>query len=168
MAVPVSASGRLGVDYTRADTDAEFALGTRDCAEDGAEFVYCQANGAITANYVCHIDETWQADMIETTISGSAFGDRVGVAPAALADNEYGWIQVLGTCDAIQVAASAAANVLLNTTATAGQLDDNNLAGSENIRGLVLTTARSTTDGTAPGTLSYPTVGGGATDAANI
>lgn len=136
-------------------------LGTRVEGTEGSVFVYCQANGAITGDgYVVFIDEGFQADMLETTISGTEFGSRVGVAKHAFADNEYGWIQIAGTCD-IRVAASAAANTTLNTTATAGQLDDDNLVGSENVDGLILTTANGGSAGNAEGVLNFPTIGAG-------
>lgn len=125
----------------------------------GAEFVYVQAEGAITgAGYVVLIDEAGQADMIETTISATARGQMVGVAQAAFADDDYGWVQIFGTTN-IRVAASAAANAVLNTTATGGQIDDDATTGAEVIDRMVLTTARGGSAGTAEGVLFYPTVG---------
>lgn len=133
-----------------------FSAGDRYVAFNGNEFVYVQASGAITgAGYVVTIDETYQAAMIST--SNDAGGDLVGVAAAVFADNDFGWVQVKGVCD-IQVAASAAANVGLNTTATAGQLDDDATATTYKIDGLVLTTARTSSAGTAPGVVNYPSV----------
>lgn len=133
-----------------------FELGTRMRGADGSEWMFVQANGAVTgAGYVCTVDETFQAAMLST--SNDAGGDLVGVAGVAFADNDYGWVQVLGAC-VVRVAASAAANVGLNTTATAGQLDDDGTAGSFDILGLVLTTANGGSAGTAAGMLSYPTV----------
>jgi hypothetical protein len=136
-----------------------FGLGDIAWGSDGSAWVFCQANGAITADYVVVIDEDWQADMIDTTNSATSFGQLVGVCAAAAADNEYVWVQVFGVCDAIQVAASAAANVALNSTATAGQIDDDGTAGAETIDGIILTTARAATAGTAPGFLNWPKVG---------
>lgn len=90
--------------------------------------------------------------------SNDARGDKVGVAGVAFADNEYGWICRKGAIN-VQVAASCAANTLLNTTATAGQIDDDATSGAFTILGLVLTTARGGSAGTAAGMLSYPTIG---------
>lgn len=134
-----------------------FAVGDRYVAFNGNEFVYVQASGAITgAGYVVTIDETYQAAMIST--SNDAGGDLVGVAAAAFADNDFGWVQVKGVCD-IQVAASAAANVALNTTTTAGQLDDDGTTASYDIVGLVLTTAQGSGGaGAAAGVINYPSV----------
>lgn len=131
-----------------------FELGTRMKGGSGTEWVYVQASGAITgAGYVVTIDETYQAAMLST--SNDAGGDLVGVAGAAFADNDYGWVQVLGPC-VIRVAASCAANVGINTTGTAGQLDDDGTSGSFDISGMVLTTANGGAAGTAAGMLNYP------------
>lgn len=133
-----------------------FLLGTRMKGDDGTEWMFVQANGAITgAGYVCTVDETFQAAMIST--SNDAGGDLVGVAGTDFADNDYGWVQVLGAC-VVRVAANAAANVGLNTTATAGQLDDDGTAGSFDINGLVLTTANGGAAATAAAMLNYPSV----------
>lgn len=133
-----------------------FKLGTRLKGAGGTEWVYVQASGAITgAGYVCTIDETYQAAMLST--SNDAGGDLVGIPGVAFADNDYGWLQVLGPC-VVRVAASCAANVGINTTATAGQLDDDGTAGSFDIDGLVLTTANGGSAATAAAQANYPAV----------
>lgn len=154
-----STDGTLGVGIAVADTSATQALGTKVTGNDGSEFVYCQANGAITGDgYVVLIDEDFQADLIDTTNTASAFGDAVGVAKVALADDEYGWIQIKGT-STFRGLASAAANASLNSTATAGALDDDGTSGAETIDGIVFTTAVGGSAGNAEGILNYPTVG---------
>jgi hypothetical protein len=131
-------------------------LGDRYVAQDGKEWVYIQASGAITgAGYVVIIDEAYDAAQITT--SNDALGDKIGVANCAFADNDYGWVQIYGPC-LIRVSASCAANAPLNTTATAGQLDDDATAGALVIAGAVLTTARAASAGTAAGILTYPYV----------
>lgn len=153
----------IGADFTAVQTLGtavnvypDFELGTRMKTGDGKEYMWVQANGAITgAGYVCTVDESFQAAMLST--SNDAGGDLVGVPGVAFADNDYGWVQVQGPC-VVRVAASAAANVGLNTTATAGQLDDDGTAGSFDIVGLVLTTANGGAAATAAAMLNYPTV----------
>ncbi len=131
-------------------------LGDRLVAQDGKEWVYIRASGAITgAGYVCSLDEDYQAAMLST--STAAIGDRVGVANCAFADDDYGWLQVYGPC-IVAVAPSCAANVILNTTSTAGFLDDDGAPGAMSALGLVLTTAKDGVAGTAPGLLVYPTI----------
>ena len=149
----------IGVDVLNSFTAAEltqgkgFGLGDRHIDQLGNEYVFVQAGaGGITANFVATIDEAYGAVMVST--SNDARGDLIGVAPATIAANSYGWVQVKGVCN-VQVAASCAANVRLNTTATAGQIDDDGTGGSIALDGIVLTTARGGTAGTAPAVLNY-------------
>ena len=160
MATPSKNHGLIGVDFDVPTTDAEFGLGDCTKGADASEWVYVQADaGGITgAGYVVLIDEGYAADMIDTTNSASGRNQMVGVASAAFSASQYGWVQVRGTCD-IRVAASAAANTVLNTTATAGQLDDDATTGAEVIDNLTLTTANGGSAGTAEGVLTGPVVG---------
>ena len=127
------------------------------------EFVYGRANGAITgAGYVCLEATGFDFVMATTTTSAPGAqgpGSRVGVAQAALLDNQYGWFQVYGK-GGVRTSASAAIGTRLNTTATGGQVDDDGTAGAEPINGMTLMTA---TGGAAAvnadAMLSYPTVG---------
>lgn len=151
-------SARIGVSLANPVADLDegkgFGLGDRTTDSVGKEYVYVQADGAITAaGYVVVIDENYQAAMLST--SNDARGDLVGVAPAAFADNEYGWVQVKGPC-VIRVAASCAANARINTTATAGQLDDDGTSGAFPVQGAYLTTANGGSAATAAGILNYP------------
>ncbi len=111
------------------------------------------AGGVTGPGFVVIIDEAYTALMVST--SNDARGDLAGVAPAAIAASSFGWVQVKGPAD-VQVAASCAANVRLNTTATAGQIDDDGTAGAIQVQGIYLTTARGGSAGTAPGVLNYP------------
>lgn len=155
--------GKLGVAIGRVDDDPAFSLGQQATGDDGSLWNYCKlGTGGVTGlGYVLIIDEDWLAVMASLTTSASAFGQRMGVWPSsdAGAENQYGWVQTGGVCDAIQVLASAAANVALNTTATDGALDDDGTAGSENASGIVLTTAKSAAQGNAPGVIFNPVVG---------
>lgn len=155
-----STSGCLGVALDAPSATAVHEVGTKTTGNDGSEWVYVQADaGGVTgAGYVVLIGSDFTVDMLDTGNSGGAFGEAVGVASAAFSASDYGWVQVYGPCS-IRVAASANANAALNTTATAGQLDDDGTAGSEDITGLILTTANGGAAGTAAGFISYPTVG---------
>lgn len=152
----------IGVDVdtaltlgTAVNVFPEWELGTRVHGAAGKEYVYVQANGAITANDVVILTEAFQADQIDTTNSAGAIGDKVAVAPATFADDDYGWVQIYGACT-VNVATSAAANTKLNTTATAGRIDDDATAGAETILGLVTTAAESGNE--AAGMLNYPII----------
>lgn len=152
---------QIGMNLTTTIPETEIASSGKafnvlDTCTDhrGRVWMFVHANGAITAaGYVVIVDELGEAVMV--TATNAALGDRLGVAPYAFADNDYGWVQVYGVCDAIRTSAAAVANTGLLTTATAGALDDT--AGTDQIGGLWLTTA---TGGaaTGPGFLNWPMI----------
>lgn len=155
-----------GILPTKVDASPCFRLGAYaelDGADGTRGFVYGQARGAITGlGYVCVAQTSFDFAMIsvtETTAGTSGFGSVVAVAQAALADNEYGWFQVLGKAS-VRTLASAAKGTRLNTTATNGAVDDDGGVGSEAIFGMVLGTATGGAEATnADGYLTFPTVG---------
>jgi hypothetical protein len=125
--------------------------------------VYVQDNGSgITgAGYVALIDGSAHTAVMATTTTsapGTGAQKQVGVATAAIAASGYGWLQVYGPC-VIRVSASCAAYTIMNTTATAGQLDDDATAGAEVIDGASLDVANGGAAGTVAGFLNWPTVG---------
>lgn len=132
-----------------------FGLGDRLVQSDGKEYVFVQASAAITQYDVVYITSAYAAADITTTVG--LRGALIGVAPIAFAINEYGWVQVKGPCT-MNVLASCAANVRLNTVATAGYLDDDGTATTKQAQGIYLTTARAASNGSAPGILNYPYV----------
>ena len=145
---------------------AAFRLGTRAVYDDPAagtkEYIYGKANAAITAQTYC-VESTGNTyDMITTALTApgaSGHGSRVGVAQATLAINQYGWFQVFGKANG-NTLASAAKGTRMNTTATAGALDDDGTAGSRAVNGVVLGTATGGAQANNADTyLNYPTVG---------
>lgn len=137
--------GDLGTSVSDLEEGKGFGLGDRYCDSAGKQYIWVQADGAISANDVVVVSEAYQADQIDTTNSAGALGDRVGVAPYAFADDDYGWIQVEGPCT-VNVGSSCAANTKLNTTATAGRVDDDATAGAETVHGLYTTGAESSNE----------------------
>ena len=135
-----------------------FAPGNRYNDYSGKQFVYVKASSAIAQYDVVTYDETFTTTVAPVSTSNDARGDLVGVAPVAIASGSYGWVQIYGPCT-MNVKASCAANVRLNTTATAGSLDDDGTAGAIQVEGIYLTTARGGTDGSAAGILNYPVQG---------
>jgi len=125
-------------------------------------YMYVLASGAITGDgYVCDIDGSAFSAVLSTlttTAPGAGAGKPVGVARAAIADAGFGWLQIYGA-GIVRVSASAAAYTLLNSTATAGQLDDDATAGAEVIDGIVLDVANGGSAGTAAAFLNWPKVG---------
>ena len=147
----------IGANVTETSTKPDVVPGTRYTAPDGKEFVYVQANGAVTQHDAVVIDETYQAAALST--SNDARGDLVGAAPVAVADDYYFWAQIKGP-STIRGAGSVAANVRLNATGTAGVLDDDGSTTAAEIISLIATTANGSTDTAGvPVLLNYPSVG---------
>lgn len=157
----------IGIDPTRVTAAAEFKLGTLGVVNHPTKgdqvFVYGQARGAVTAaGYVCVAQTNFDFAHITTTETAagtSGHGSQVGVAQAAMADNAYGWFQVAGK-GSVRTAALAAKGTRLNTTATAGVVDDDGTVGARAINGMVLGTATGGAEATnADAYMSYPSVG---------
>jgi hypothetical protein len=164
------ASAVIGISkdqVTAATATPEFRLGTVGGYDDPSagyqEFVYGRADGAVTGlGYLCVEATGFDFAMATTTNTApgaSGFGSRVGAAQAALADNQYGWFQIFGK-GSLRTLASAAKGTRLNTTATAGAVDDDGTASSEAIFGVVLGTATGGAAATnADAIFAYPSVG---------
>ena len=164
------ASAVIGISkdqVTAATATPEFRLGTVGGYDDPSvgyqEFVYGRADGAVTGlGYLCVEATGFDFAMATTTNTApgaSGFGSRVGAAQAALADNEYGWFQIYGK-GSLRTLASAAKGTRLNTTATAGAVDDDGTASAEAIVGVVLGTATGASAATnADAVFAYPSVG---------
>lgn len=140
-----------GIDPTAVRTSAEgpaFAVGTIGFNQTSAGmkgYIYVLGgSGGITGDgYAAVVDgSSYTADMITTTTSapGAGAGKLVGVARAAIAASGYGWLQIFGP-GTVLVAASCAAYTRINSTATAGQLDDDATAGAEVVDGIALDAA---------------------------
>lgn len=152
----------LGLDISRAYSSSDvpaFELGQIAWADDGKAYQFAHANGALAVGLVVVLDETGEATPLTTTTSAPAAGAGlpVGVVVTALADNEYGWIQVFGPVAAINVATSCAVHTRVNSTASSGRVDDDATAGAEVIEGLSTTGAESSNSAT--GILRWPYVG---------
>lgn len=149
----------VGIDVTKWGADQEFALGTKVTTNDGKVYEYVQlGTGGVTGDgYVCSIGEDGQAIMADTDVAGSILeGDRVGVAEAAGADDDYGWLQIYGPCG-IRSEQDALANKKLGPTADAGQVDDAAAVGIF-INGIHFGTATGGADAVnSTGFLNWPT-----------
>lgn len=126
-------------------------------------YIYVQDSGsAITGDgYIALVDgSAFTAVMATTTTSapGAGAGKLAGVARAAIAASGYGWLQVFGA-GTVRTAASCAAYTVINTTATAGQLDDDATVGAEVIDGIVLDTATGASAAETAGFINWPKVG---------
>ena len=149
------ANDTFGFDATKVSTTPEFTPGTRVETDRNRAFVYVKATAAIALYDAVTYDETFQGVVAPLGTANDARGDSVGVAPVAIPSGSYGWLQVRGPCT-MNVLANCAANVRLNTTATAGSLDDDGGVGSMQVQGAYLTTARGGTNGSAAAILHNP------------
>jgi len=143
----------IGIDPTRVDVGQPAfslnAVGGVD-ALDGTgtkTYVYVKATAstAYTAGQVVQIDDAGAIvpATLTTSAPGTGKGRRAGVVVAPMAPTttpQYGWVQRGGVGNVLALA-SCAKDTLLNTTATAGALDDDEGAGSERITGIALKTA---------------------------
>jgi hypothetical protein len=134
-----------------------FGLGDRYVDHLGREFVFVTfgAGGATGAGYVCSINADFSAVMATNTLA--LFGQHVGIAQAAAVAGEFGWLQIYGNGQVWSDVAVVA--VRMQTTTTAGQIDDASGTGTKQIPGLSLTAARTGSAGLAPAILTYPHVG---------
>lgn len=145
---------------------AAFKLGTRGVYDHptlgSQEFVYGQASGAVTGlGFVCVETANFTFAMATTanTAGGAGgHGSRVGVAQAPMANGQFGWFQIYGR-SSVRTAGPVALGTRLNTTATAGAVDDDGTAGARVINGAVLQAAAAGAETNASGVLNYPTVG---------
>lgn len=148
----------IATSVSETHTSPVFKVGQRFQDDDGKQWVYVKASAAIAQYDVVTFDETQNTTVAPLSTSNDARGDRVGVAPVAIASGSYGWLQIYGACT-MNVLASCAANVRLNTTGTAGSLDDDGTATTMAVDGIYLTAARAASNGSAAGILNYPAVG---------
>ena len=154
-----------GIDPTDVSATAKFAVGTIGWLNTSAGpkgYIYVQDDGSgITGDgYVALVDgSAYTAVMASTTSSapGTGAGKLAGVARAAFTASYYGWLQIFGA-GTVRTAASCAAYTLLNTTGTAGQVDDDATAGAEVIEGIVLDTATGGAAASTAGFLNWPKV----------
>lgn len=138
--------------------------GYSDPIDGYKEFIFGQAEAnAVAAGLVCveGPSNVWTRITTANTAAGQlgGHGSRVGAAAGTLAASGYGWFQIYGK-GTINTLALAAVGTRLNTTATAGAVDDDGTATSRAINGLVLKTATGGAQANnADARFTYPTVG---------
>ncbi len=142
----------------------DFAVGT--LGETGnlgtKQYLYVHAQEVVTAaGYICVIDSDFEAEMTDlaSTAPGAGAGFSCGAAMAAVADNEFFWIQVYGK-GSVRVLTDCAVGTALYCTATSGALDDVATSGLEHIVGIVLgTVAGGAPETNADAYFNFPYVG---------
>lgn len=152
-------SNIIGANTASVSTTATHGLGDMFTDHDGKVWVYVQASATIAQYDVVTYDETYYTTVAPVSTSNDARDDKLGVAPVAFANDEYGWLQIYGPCT-MNVLASCNANAELTTTATGGALDDATTASLIVADGIVLTAANSASVAAAKaGILNFPKVG---------
>jgi len=154
----------IGLNTSEVRTSAEgpaFKLGERcSSVANEREYIYVEADEAITSGNAVLIHEDYGAEQIDSTSSapGAGQGMPAGLAVATIASGGFGWVQVKGPGDVnLNTGTSCAVHTQLTSSATAGQLDDATTAGLEVIDGFVTTGAEASNLATCM--LNYPTVG---------
>ena len=133
-----------------------FKLGQRVQTQDGKEFVYAK-NASSNAIYsVVGVNaSTFAITGLTTALSGAS--EIVGVLPAAIASDEYGWVQIFGRTK-VRVLGGAVKNINLWSTTTAGVLDDAT-ASNYLVQGInLLSTNPSSTATSLSAFIAYPQV----------
>jgi len=150
----------LGIDPDRVTATSEHNVGSLGADSDGNIWQYVQADGTgCSAGDVVQINESNVIDQATTTTSapGTGAGQPVGVAKVAFTASYYGWVQRNGIVAAINVASSCAVHTRVNTTGTAGRVDDDATSGAELVEGLTTTAAEASN--AAAGVANWPYIG---------
>lgn len=139
----------------------QLAFNTTSAGIKGYIYVKDSGSGITGDGYVCDIDgSAFTAVMTTTTTAapGTGSGKSVGVARAAVAAGRFCWLQIYGP-GTVRNSASCVAYTLINTTATAGQLDDDATVGARVIDGIVLDVTTGGAAAVTAGWINWPRVG---------
>lgn len=151
-------SNLIGANTASVSTTPTHGLGDTFVDHNGCRWVYVQASAAIAQYDVVTYDETCYTTVAPVTTTNAARDDKLGVAPVAFANDEYGWLQIYGPC-VLNVAASCAPNVELTMTSVAGVIDDATTASLKVADGIATTAASVSAASTKAGILNFPKVG---------
>ena len=133
-----------------------FSVGTRATDYNGKEYVFVQANSAVTAFDMVHVpSDTFIVASLTTALSAASEG--LAVAQYALASGDYGWVQIYGACK-LKTLGSCAKAVKLYSTTTAGNLDDATASNYEVFGVSILSTNPSATASAMSAFISWPKI----------
>lgn len=144
----------VGAAFTVETSTAKFKLGTRMLAgESGQEYIYAKASGSALAQYDwVAIDENFLA--VKGTSALADAKHLFGIAQIAFTENYFGWFVVRGSDVLAKFDGTAAADIVLYTSGTAGQLSD--ITSGAKLMGITIVTAVSTQSQTAEVIMTYP------------
>jgi hypothetical protein len=152
--MPFNVSTPLAGVNVNATTSAPLvAVGTKVFGTQDTEWVYVEANGAISLGEICEISASGTATRA-TTAGPRTSVTELGVAQNAFATGEYGWLARRGYNLTIAVSATTQPGTLYIAT-TSGKLS--NTSASATIQGILINNASATaTTTTTTGTLTWP------------
>ena len=110
-------------DTAVVDTTLEHPLGTRAFDAAGNEYIYLTGVASTAAGSWVYFDEA-----LITTLTVANSKGRIGVAMAAIVASRYGWYQIYGKNTIALGSAAITSDNKLWVTATAGQVDDTDVA----------------------------------------
>ena len=153
MATFTPSSPILGVNLNGTTSAALVSVGTKVFGNQDSEWVYVEANGAISVGDICEISAAGTATRA-TTAGPRTSVTELGVAQVAIATGEYGWLCRRGYNMTIAVSATTQPGTLYIAT-TSGKLS--NTSASATIQGILINNASATaTTTTTTGTLTWP------------
>jgi hypothetical protein len=138
--------------YNQVHASKKFRLGTRVSDVAGNEYIYLKGITSTAVGSWVTFDEAHV-----TTLSAANAQGRVAVAQAAVdANTKFGWYMIYGTCSALALTGFVD-NGKVYLTATAGSVDDTDVAGDAVI-GAIGRSAVNETTLLATFELNYPLV----------
>lgn len=155
--MPTNISQTLGINFTREDSTQNYALGTIVNGTDGTMWQYVEFGSAVAQYEWVAIDENNLA-LVGTSALADVF-HRIGIAQTTFTSAQYGWVVVNGTNVTATFDGTAAVDIQLYTSATAGNFSD--ITSGAEIEGITLVTAVSTQSQTAEVILNWPHRGWG-------
>lgn len=112
--------------------------------EAGNKWMYVQASGAIDKYDGVTVDEAGQATKLAK--AGADDNHKVGVARVAFEDNDFGWVQVRGVLEGVNViGVSTTVDLPLYTSGTAGVFSVTSTTAQTLIHGMCATADAGTT-----------------------
>lgn len=142
-----------GANLNGTTSAAQFSVGTKVLGSQDTEWVYVEANGAISAGDICEISASGTATRA-TTAGPRTSVTELGCAQNAFATGEFGWVARRGYGLTIAISATVQPGVLYIAT-TSGKLS--NTSASSTIAGIIINNGSATaTTTTTTGTLTWP------------
>lgn len=147
-----------GANLNVTTASARHEVGTKCLGSQDSEWVYVEANGAISAGDVVEISASGTAT--RATTAGPRTGvESLAVAQNAFATGEFGWVAVKGYNMTVAVSATVQPAIVGTTelyiATTSGKLS--NTSASATIQGILINNASATaTTTTTTGTLNWP------------